>query len=150
MKKRPIGRMNFVKMLAMCLFTMKWWHWKSHWKSRVTLETLGTKEISNTENFSVWFQCPWTTKENISVCSSMWFPLLIFFSVISVFVQSEKIYFSVIFSVIVSWWLFWFVAYSGHTSSKCNRTIWGMRSLTDILIFRSIADIMQVPLQECR
>ena len=40
--------------------TMKLWHWKSHWKSRVTLKNLGTKEMSNAKNFSVWFQCPWT------------------------------------------------------------------------------------------
>ena len=49
------------------IVTMKLWHWKSHWKPRVTLKNLGTKEMSNAENFSVWFQCPWTTKENISV-----------------------------------------------------------------------------------
>ena len=37
-------------------YTMKLWHWKSNWKSRLRLENLGTKEMSNAENFSVWFK----------------------------------------------------------------------------------------------
>ena len=46
---------------------MKLWHWKSHWKSRVTLKILGTKKKkSNSEIFSVWFkifQCDYSVSE---------------------------------------------------------------------------------------
>ena len=80
--------------------TMKLWHWKSHWKSRVTLKNLGTKEMSNTENFSVWlkiFQCDFNVLEQQRKIFqwdnpglSLWFPLLIFFSVVSMAFKCHK------------------------------------------------------------
>ena len=87
---------------------MKLCHWKSHWKSRITLKILGTKEMGTVTlnffsvilNFPVWFQCPWTTKENISVWLSMLFPLYIFSVWFPYFFQCKRI--CVIFSVIVS------------------------------------------------
>ena len=64
--------------------TMKLWHWKSHWKSRVTLKNLGTKEMSNAEKFSVWFkifQCDFIVLEQQRKIFqwdnpglSLWFP----------------------------------------------------------------------------
>ena len=61
------------------LLTMKLWHWKSRWKSRLTLEILGTNDMSDAENF----QCD-----------------LIFFSVISVSLNNKEKYFSVIIHVV--------------------------------------------------
>ena len=37
--------------LSEASITMKLWHWKSHWKSSVTLKNLLTKEMGNAENF---------------------------------------------------------------------------------------------------
>ena len=65
--------------------TMKLWHWKSHWKFTVTLKNLGTKGMSNAENFSVWFktfQCDFSVLEQQRKIFqwdnpglSLWFPL---------------------------------------------------------------------------
>ena len=93
---------------ALPYVTMKLWHWKSHWKSRVMMNNLRTKEMSNAEKFSVWFkifsvwfQCPWTTKENISVRLSGIITVVSFVNIFQcdfrVFSASQK--FSVWFSV---------------------------------------------------
>ena len=57
----------------------KLWHWKSHWKSRLMLKILGTKEMSNAENFQ------WD---------------LNIFSVISVSLNNKGKYFSVIITMV--------------------------------------------------
>ena len=86
--------------LILTVSTMKLWHWKSHWKSRPMLKNLGTKEMSNAENFSMWFknfQCDFSVLEqqrNIFECD---YPGLSKYFSVSV----TKI-FSVIFSVINS------------------------------------------------
>ena len=70
---------------------MKFRHWKSPWKSRVTLKILVRKKMRNAENFSVWckfflsfnlISIPLNTKRKVFLCDypglSMWFPLKVF------------------------------------------------------------------------